>query len=64
MSRENYTVSTEAVAFEALKRLAQDVYDTHGLRIESVHISWQDLSTTDQAAYTVRDVDATMGRRG
>lgn len=63
MSTPKVTVSTEAVAFEALKLLAQDLYDTHGLLLQSAHISWDDVSAYGKAAFRVREVDASLGRK-
>lgn len=42
--------STESVIHDAMYQLAQDIYDTHGIRVKDVSFEWLDLGARQQVS--------------
>lgn len=43
----NITVAVERAMHDALRDLAQNLYDTHGVKLNSATISWNDISSIE-----------------
>ena len=52
------TVAVEKAVHNALRELAQVIFDQHGICLESVNFSWVDVSTTSEDRMLVGDVAA------
>jgi hypothetical protein len=50
--------SVEKVAHDAMRKLAQAIWDKHGVCIKSVRFSWIDASTSEEIRLFVTDVEA------
>ena len=59
------TVADEKSVHDAMRYLAQAIWDKHGVCVRSVRFSWADVSTPVEAHLLVMDVEAeTMTKAG
>ena len=52
------TVAVEKVAHDAMRDLAQAIWDKHCVCVRSVRFSWADVSTPVESRLLVMDVEA------
>lgn len=56
-------VSIEKTVHDAIRETFQMIMDKHGLRIDSVDVTWLDTSTTAQKCALVRSIKMTTVTR-
>jgi len=52
------TVATEKAVHGVLREIAQELWDTHGICVQSVRFSWTDVSTPGEQKLFVAEVEA------
>ncbi len=58
METAEITVAVEKAAHDAMRELAQAIWDKHGICVRSVRFSWADVSSPVEARLIVMDVEA------
>ena len=58
MATAEITVAVEKAAHDAMRELAQAIWDKHGVCVRSVLFSWADLSSPMEVRLVVMDVKA------
>ena len=58
MATAEITVAVERAAHDAMRELAQAIWDKHGVCVRSVRFSWVDVSGMGEARLLVTDVEA------
>lgn len=58
MATAEITVAVEKAAHDAMRELAQAIWDKHGICVRSVRFSWVELSSAAEAKMLVLDVEA------
>lgn len=64
METNEITVVVEKVAHDAMRELAQAIWDKHGVCVRSVRFSWLDVSSLAEQRLLVKDVDADTLAKG
>lgn len=64
MAEANIEVAVEAAVHEAVRSLAMNLLKQHGLRLESVEIEWQDVSSLDASDFIIRNTKITTRKEG
>lgn len=49
-------VSVEQVIHQSLMKIMKDVFDKYGVRVDSVDVSWLDISTAKRNDFIVTDI--------
>ena len=58
MATSEITVAVESAVHKAFRRMAQEVWDQHGICVQSVRFSWIDVSSVNKPRLFVTDVEA------
>jgi hypothetical protein len=58
MATAEITVAVEKAAHDAMRELAQAIWDKHGVCVRSVRFSWVDVSGMGEPRLLVTDVEA------
>lgn len=58
MAEAEITVAVEKAVHNALRELAQTVWDKHGICVRSVRFSWVDVSSNEEQKMIVTEVEA------
>ena len=57
MAKADITVAVERAVHDALRKLAQAVWDKHGVFVHSVRFSWVDTSDPAEPKMIVKEVE-------
>ena len=57
MATAEITVAVESAVHKAFRRMAQEVWDQHGICVQSVQFSWIDVSNTSKQKLIVDDME-------
>lgn len=63
METAEITVAAEKSVHDAMRELAQEIWDKHGIRVDSVYFSWADLSSPVMARMMATGVRADTSTR-
>ena len=58
MAKAEVTVAVEKAVHNALRAMAQAIWDKHGICVRNVHFSWVDVSSAAEHKLLVTDVEA------